>query len=423
MQTRGKRIDYKDLIRTNLINLKLVDTATFKLDRKFDRVDNKIEFENFGQYTQDLFASKVAISYKEASDDPQWKQAIDKEIDAWKRLNVFTLKPKTSKTKAIPVKWLFGFKENGERKARLVATGCRDPEKYTKDEKRSPTPCQLVFKWFLAILIRFGWSIQQIDIDHAFLNSEIDCIKYISIPFGFEGDKATQVGLLNKSLYGLQTASTCWNRTLNDFLTKNGFKRSPREECVYVKVISKTITILLLTYVDDILISSSSEKAICETITMFKNRFKIKELGFPKTFIGVNIEKVTESSILIHQKDRIASLLNEFPFDKNVKPTTPMLNLETWSLSDGEIVQNYPYRTVIGKLLYLANTTRLDISHSVGLLARAQCNPQPIHFKAISYLLSYLYHNSDDGLLYCKCVPRDSVLKLYADADYAGEKG
>lgn len=107
---------------------------------------------------------------------------------------------KLKTTKPIPVKRLFTIKSSGKYKGRIVAAGNLDPEKYDKNEKKSPTPGQLTVKWFLAFATKMGWPMEQTDIDSAYLNGTIDREKYIRIPLGFEGDNQTHVGRLNCAL-------------------------------------------------------------------------------------------------------------------------------------------------------------------------------------------------------------------------------
>ena len=71
---------------------------------------------------------------------------------------------------------------------------------------------------------------------------------------------------------------------------------------------------------------------------------------------------------------------------------------------------------------YLSKTTRLDIAFAVGYLAQEQVNPQPIHYKLISHLLSYLATNRRMGLLCRKNSDANSKIELYADADFATDK-
>jgi len=88
-----------------------------------------------------------------------------------------------------------------------------------------------------------------------------------------------------------------------------------------------------------------------------------------------------------------------------------------------EEITIYPYRTIIGKLLFLANMTRLDIAYAVGYLARHQINSRRIHHKMISHLLSYLACHKKLGLIYRKrtnCTPR--ALELFSDADFGADQ-
>ena len=176
---------------------------------KSNVTDNN-NFDKFGKYDKDLYTSQIIpVSYKNAIKDPEWNAAIQTELQSWHRLNVYTVAPRTKDIQPIPTLWKFTKKDNGKLKARIIASGNLDKEKYSKGEKRSPTSSHLTIKWFIAHAIRRGWHLQHIDIDAAFLNANIDWKKYIQILESMMGDTRTQVGLLNKTLYGLPIASSC----------------------------------------------------------------------------------------------------------------------------------------------------------------------------------------------------------------------
>ena len=44
---------------------------------------------------------------------------------------------------------------------------------------------------------------------------------------------------LKKSLYGLKQSARCWNQTLDNFLATDGYRRSPADECIYVKTVKR----------------------------------------------------------------------------------------------------------------------------------------------------------------------------------------
>ena len=67
-------------------------------------------------------------------------EPIQKKLKALREYNVLEIVPRLPHMKPVPVKWVFTIKNDGTRKARFVAIGCRDVEKYTKEELASPTP-------------------------------------------------------------------------------------------------------------------------------------------------------------------------------------------------------------------------------------------------------------------------------------------
>lgn len=74
---------------------------------------------------------------------------------------------------------------------------------------------------------------------------------------------------------------------------------------------------------------------------------------------------------------------------------------------------NCPYREAIGSLLYLANGTRLDISHAVNMLSRKQNNPTKEDWSAVKRIFRYLRGTTELGLLY---EGKTGELIAYADA-------
>jgi hypothetical protein len=64
--------------------------------------------------------------------------------------------------------------------------------------------------------------------------------------------------------------------------------------------------------------------------------------------------------------------------------------------------QEYPYLSVIGALMYLANNTRSDIAFTVNCLARHSVAPTLRHWNGIKSILRYLIGTIDLGLYFQK---------------------
>jgi hypothetical protein len=63
-----------------------------------------------------------------------------------------------------------------------------------------------------------------------------------------------------------------------------------------------SITIYLLVYVDDIIITSSSPSAIDALLLDLKSEFAIKDLGDLHFFLGIEVKKVADGVLLTQEK-------------------------------------------------------------------------------------------------------------------------
>ena len=70
-------------------------------------------------------------------------------------------------------------------------------------------------------------------------------------------------------------------------------------------------------------------------------------------------------------------------------------------------MEAYPYRHVIGKLMYLAVCIRPDISEAVSELSRFNANPELKHWESAMRVLRYLSGTAGVGLLFKKGASKD----------------
>ena len=78
----------------------------------------------------------------------------------------------------------------------------------------------------------------------------------------------------------------------------------------------------------------------------------------------------------------------------------------------------FHYQSVIGRLNYLAATTRPEIQFAVHQCARYSQDPKMVHEKAIKRIVRYLKRTPDKGLILS--VDKTKGIKCYVDADFAG---
>lgn len=66
--------------------------------------------------------------------------------------------------------------------------------------------------------------------------------------------------------------------------------------------------------------------------------------------------------------------------------------------NDNENIASYPYRELIGSLMYIATTTRPDISFPVAYLSQFNEQPRGAHWIAAKRVLRYLQGTKDIGI-------------------------
>ncbi len=79
---------------------------------------------------------------------------------------------------------------------------------------------------------------------------------------------------------------------------------------------------------------------------------------------------------------------------------------------------NFNYRSVVGKLNYLAQTTWPDIVYAMHQVAKYLSNPRTSHGEAVLYLICYLKKTRELGLRF-KPDPNKGF-ECYCDTDFSG---
>lgn len=250
----------------------------------------------------------------------------------------------------------------------------------------------MTVRWIFALCVQYKWSVVQLDVKCAFLHSKIDRLKYVSVPRGVDVDAKKFVCKLNKAFYGLTTAPKCWNATINDFMQSIGFLRRERERCIYSKQ-SEELIVIVLIYVDDLLITGSDVIGIKRTWDKLKERFDIRDLGTPTSFLGFQLQwNETDNSLFLSQCKYIQDMQTSFGVNDCKPVSTPMIPI---SSHKSLVTKNfnhkiYSYKQAIGALLFLSNTTRPDLSFAVNFLSRAQSDSKEIHWIFLQRLFGFL---------------------------------
>ncbi|KAA3464546.1 Reverse transcriptase, RNA-dependent DNA polymerase [Gossypium australe] len=168
---------------------------------------------------------------EEALFTTEWRAAAQVEYDALISNSTWELVALPPNHKVIGCKWLFKIKKNHDdtiarRKARLVAKGCSQVPGCDFNETFSPVVKPATIRVILSIAVSNGWLLQQVDVNNAFLNGDLDTEVFMQQPSGYVQYDSTGNPLvcrLKKALYGLRQAPRAWFEKLKCFLMSIGF--------------------------------------------------------------------------------------------------------------------------------------------------------------------------------------------------------
>ncbi|KAF5447766.1 hypothetical protein F2P56_033290 [Juglans regia] len=260
--------------------------------------------------------------YTEASKHSEWRTAMDAEFDALLRNGTWTLVPPTSNINVIGCKWVYCIKRRADGtvecyKARLVAKGFHQQQGLDFMETYSP-------------VIKPATVRMHPQFPH-------------------------HVYHLRRSLYGLRQAPRAWFSRLTDKLITYGFTGSKSDVSLFIYC-KEPIIIFILIYVDDLIITGSSTKAITEVIKSLHSDFAIKDLGQLNFFVGVEALHCN-NGLYLSQRQYVTDILIRSGMDKAKPCTTPMATSTKMSQQDSpDCADPTLFRSIVGSLHYLSFT-------------------------------------------------------------------
>ncbi|XP_020203543.1 uncharacterized protein LOC109789090 [Cajanus cajan] len=298
------------------------------------------------------------------------------------------------------------------------------PNPRTKSTKQvpgtfSPVVRPVSIRVVLALAVSQGWPIHQIDVDNVFLNGELQEEIYMLQPQGFHKGNSNIVCKLRKAIYGLKQAPRAWFQKLTLTLIQLGFKQAKSDNSLFIST-SRTTSIYILIYVDDIIITSNSSTTIQSLIQNLHQFFPLKDLGRLHHFLGIEVNSDGAGGIHLSQTKYLMDILDKLNMSNAKSVKTPMAPASKLT-NDGTAVCQDPscYRSIVGALQYLT-ITRPDIAYIVNKLCQFMHTALEVHWKAVKRLLRYLKGTPQHGLHYQKS--SDTEIYAYCDSDWASDQ-
>jgi len=154
----------------------------------------------------------------------------------------------------------------------------------------------------------------------------------------------------------------------------------------------------------------------------------MSNLGPAKQFLGLEIARLPDGSIILSQRTYIDSILRRFHMEDANSAPTPLhhkTRLDIDMSRDRE-ADSAMYQAIVGSLMYADTSTRPDIAYAVAALSRYNTKRYITHMAAANRVLRYLKGTKDVGLVFPGRSTSEAytdILRGYTDSDFAGESG
>ena len=394
------------------------------------------DHENIMACLTDTKASHhIPQSYKHAmaTDPERWMIPMKVEMDTLKTKHTWDLVKAPAGANIMASMWVYDIKWDGEGnrikdKARLVGKGYTQQLGVDYNETWAGVTRLESVRMTAAIAAKRDLKLWRIDFVGAYLNSLTKEDIYMKQPEGFiEPGYEDYVCKLIHTIYGTMQGAHDWYETLRETFNTLGYTTSHADPCVRFKTEDGNYTITD-TYTDDIFGASNNEQEVKRRKDEIGKVWEIKDVGENEYFLGMRVQQDLKlGTIRLTQRPYWEHVINRFRLEHITPRNTPLptgisldSNMSPKTDSERDQMNDKPYRSILGSVMWGQLATRPDLSFSISLLARFQANPGLEHWNALMHVIGYVKNTLDYGLTYS----RDAELSPHAfvDADYGGCK-
>jgi transposase InsO family protein len=411
------------------------DWATDKRNPKVSiAIDHHEDDQNVIACLSDTKSSHhIPRSYKHAiaTDSDRWMVPMQVEMDTLRKKHTWDLVKPPPGANIMDSMWVYDIKWDGEGnrikdKARLVGKGYTQQLGVDYNETWAGVTRLESVRMTAAIAARLNLKLWRIDFVGAYLNSLTKEDIYMKQPEGFiEPGYEDYVCKLVHTIYGTMQGAHDWYETLSKTYKDLGYTTSRADPCVRFKQENGNYTITD-TYTDDVFGASNNDEEEERRKKEIGGVWEIKDVGENEYFLGMRVQQDLElGTIRLTQRPYWEHVLNRFRLEHITPRNTPLpigINLDSNSSpktdSERKVMDDKPYRSVLGSVMWGQLATRPDLSFPVSLLARFQANPGIDHWNALTHVIGYIKNTLDYGLTYSR--DADFSPHAYVDADYGG---
>ena len=342
---------------------------------------------------------------------------FEKDVPSWSQEIGYTY---VVKDKSDPV-----TKEYQKTKVRLAPYGFQQIPgvSYDPDKVAAPTLSMEGFHLFIALVVKLKMKIMGMDVVSAFSIPNIEEYLIIKTPYGVEPPEPGMKMKLVSSLNGTKQAAYNWFRMQKEFMTSEGFKSLAFDSCFYYKWCGSELIIVIL-YVDDYCIGvnfGSDEGELF--ISRFSDKFPVKRNN-GEAFLGINIEWTDAGDCILNVQKQFEAVLEAFNMAEcsgSDTPCSPGSKISKCGPGEqDEESQKFPFRELVGCLLWPIRCARFDIKYSIGQLCSHMHLWNASAVAASKKLMRFIKRTLHWRHVF-KYTDRPLALTLCTDSDFCGE--
>ena len=247
---------------------------------------------------------------------------------------------------------------------RLVARGFKQRERVDFSETFAPTVSSSCVRLLSAIAYECDLDLCHYDVDQAFVQSDLEEDVFLRLPKGCS-DLSGEVVQLNKRLYGLKQASRTWYAYLTTCLKRLGFEQCMTDVCVFRLIEDGLVAITAVVHVDAICAVGRKERCDDRLCVDLNRTIPVKNLGGLKWYGRCRYSRDRKRiNLTISQQSFAEELVKKFRVT-SVQSVPLKVGVKLGEFDEDEETESWPFRELDGGLMWLAISTRPDISNAV----------------------------------------------------------
>jgi hypothetical protein len=329
------------------------------------------------------------------------------------------------------------LKRDGRHKARIVAQDLKKFNKLPAADVYAPTPGFIPLRLMMAASPRTEYDLHSTDFNTAYLQGYSEHKKdWKLFRLWNQATKEWTFYHLTGPIYGEQPAGNKWKHKLKTEVEQNmEFEEAKNAPSMYYR---KSDGTRMSVYVDDPVVATK-KRAEGTTDQKSNQELFYEQLGEHFEFKDVTVISGNQSidylsmtmsaegddTVTWSNPRFIDSLIEQLGLEgcnMTKLPITKELLKEIGAEAEmGDYLDDEAhsfFRTVLGEVLWLAQTTHPDIAVATSLLSKRCAKPTPTCAKALKHLVRYLSGRRNYGI---KFGPGDgSGLQVWCDSDHAG---